>query len=142
MRRDGHAGRGKGTQLVFQNEYDLQNMTELILSPVMALQREPFTVKCQGVERSADFSFAGGRLILELKMSRNRSALDSALQDAKGELGCYLDHPGVELALAVIEVTASANADKNAIESWIEFRGDRRAIMRVVDLPEDVLTAR
>jgi hypothetical protein len=48
----------------------------------------------------------------------------------------------MELALAVIAVTASANADKNAIESWIDVRGDRRAIMRVVHLPEDVFTPR
>jgi hypothetical protein len=141
MSRDGNAKRGKGTQLALLNEYDVQNLTELVLSPIISLQREPFAIECQGVRRSADFSFANGRLILELKMPKDRGELGNALKDAKGVLGWYLDHPGVEIALAILAVTPNANADKNQIESWTETRGDRRAIMRVVTIPEEILTA-
>jgi len=140
MSKDGNARRGKGTQLAMFNEYDVQNLTELALSPIISLQREPFMVECQGINRSADFALASGRLILELKMSKDRGGLAKALKDAKGALGCYLDHPGVEIALAVLAVSPNANADKNAIESWTEVRGDRRGIMRVVTVPEEVLT--
>jgi len=141
MRGDGNAGRGRGTKLVVFNEYDVQNLTELLLSPVVSLQREPFVIECQGIRRRADFSFANGRLILELKMSKNSGELAGAIKDAKGVLNCYLDHPGVEIALAVLAVTPDFDADKNAIESWTEVRGGRRAIMRVVVVPEVVLAA-
>ena len=141
MRRDGNARRGEGTKLVLFNEYDFQNLTELVLSPVVSLQREPFVVECQGIRRRADFSLANGRLILELKMSKNSGELASAIKDARGVLECYLDHPGVEVALAILAVASNANADKNAIESWAAVRGARRAIMRVVVVPEVVLTS-
>lgn len=48
MSKDGNARRGKGTQLVMFNEYDVQNLTELALSPIISLQREPFTVEMPG----------------------------------------------------------------------------------------------
>jgi hypothetical protein len=141
MRKDGNAGRGSGTQLAVNNEYDVQNLTELLLAPIVSLQREPFTVVCGGIRRSADFSFAEGRLVLELKMSKNRGELGSALKQAQGILECYLDHPGVEVALAVLAVTPNANADKNAIESWTKIRGERHAIMRVITVPQEILAA-
>lgn len=139
MRGDGNARRGRGTQLTMFDEYDVQNLTELLLSPIVSLDREPFTVRCQGIKRSADFSFAGGRLVLELKMAKDRGDLASALKDAKGVLNCYLDHPGVEIALAILAVTPAASANKNSIESWTETRGDRCAFMRVVNIPAEIL---
>jgi hypothetical protein len=139
MRHDGIAKRGKGTQISIRTEYDLQNLTEMVLSPFMALQREPFTIKCQGVRRAADFALAGGRLILELKMARNSSEVASVIKDAKGVLSCYLDHPGTEIALAVLAIASSVHTEKNSIESWAEVRGSRHAVMRVVNLPIDLL---
>jgi REase_DpnII-MboI len=141
MRGDGNAGRGRGTKLVVFNEYDVQNLTELLLSPLVSLQREPFVIESHGISRRADFSFASGRLILELKMSRNSGELARATKDAKGVLISYLDNPGVEIALAVLAVTPGFDVDKNAIEAWTEIRDDRRAIMRVVVVPEVVLTS-
>ncbi len=139
MRHHGIAKRGKGTQISIRTEYDFQNLTEVVLSPFIALQREPFTIKCQGVRRVADFALAGGRLILELKMARNSSEVASVIKDAKGVLSCYLDHPGTEIALAVLAISSNVHTEKNSIESWAEVRGSRHAVMRVVNLPIDLL---
>jgi DpnII restriction endonuclease len=139
MRNDGNAKRGKGTQLTMLNEYDIQNFVELVLSPIIPLRREPFTVECEGVRRTADFSFANGRLVVELKMPKDKTELASVLKDARGALSCYLDHPGVEIALAILTVTPEAHADKNSIESFHESRGHRSAIMRVMTLPAEIL---
>jgi hypothetical protein len=140
MRNDGHAMLGKGTHPAILTEYDLQNLTELILAPIIPLVREPFTVKCQGIERTADFSFASGRIVLELKMSKSSSELGSAVKDAHGILNCYLDHPGVEVALAVLGIAQGVNFDKNALESWAETRNGRHALVRVVTVPTEVST--
>lgn len=40
MRHDGIAKRGKGTQIAIRTEYDFQNLTEVVLSPFIALQRD------------------------------------------------------------------------------------------------------
>jgi hypothetical protein len=95
MRSDGNAGRGKGTVLTFSTEYDIQNLAELLLAPVFPIQREPFIVRCEGVRRTADFSLAEGRLVLELKMPKTSGELANGVKQAKGVLNCYLDHPGV-----------------------------------------------
>lgn len=140
IRTLGHSRRGAGTQIVISNEYDLQNLIELVLAPVVPIVREPFSVKCEGIKRTADFSLAHGRIVLELKFVSDRTELGAALKDARGVLDCYLDHPGVEYSVGIIGVTASANPDRNAIESWDVRRGDRRCFMRALDIPEILLT--
>jgi hypothetical protein len=140
MRGDAHARRGKGTLPTILTEYDLQNLVELVLAPVIGLEREPFTVECQGIKRTADFSFAGGRIVVELKFSKSTSDLGGAVKDAQAALSCYLNHPGVEVALAVLAHTPDVNVDRNALESWSEVRGARRAMIKVVAVPEELLT--
>jgi predicted nucleotidyltransferase len=141
MRNDGHARRGSGTLPTLATEYDLQNLTEMVLAPVLPLEREPFAVTCQGKKRTADFSFASGRVILELKFAKSSGELGSAVKNTHGILTCYLNHPGVEVALAILGVSPSASADKNRLESWTETRGQRQAIVRVLTIPEETLTA-
>ena len=118
MRSDGQAGRGRGVWPVLKNEYDFQNFTELVLAPIVNIQREPFTIQDKGTSRSADFSLAAGRLIVELKFPKSGGSLAAATKDAEGVLNQYLNHPGVEVAIAVIGVPSDLSPDINAIEQW------------------------
>lgn len=136
MRSSGHAGRGKGTQLRLTNEYDLQNLTEMVLSPLVPLQREAFTVRSSGKDRSVDFSIDGGRLLLELKFASNSGQLDGAMKSAYGILPVYLEHPGVEVAIAIFGIVDGFNFDRNSIDSWTSTNPDgRRAFSRTLLIP-------
>lgn len=136
MRGDGNARRGKGTQLSLLTEYDFQNLAEVSLAPFIPLQREAFVVRSSGKERTVDFSLAGGRLALELKFAKTSSELNSELKDAQGVLAMYLEHPGVELALAVIAVAEGVKFDYNATRSWhIAASFGRRALVRTITIP-------
>jgi hypothetical protein len=141
MRSGGVAKRGTGVRPTVTAEYDLQNLTELVLAPVLQVQREPFVVQDKGSSRSADFSLASGRLVLELKFPKDGGALASATKDAEGVLNQYLNHPGVEIAMAVIGIPSNLSPDINAIEQWEMTRPNgRRAFMRVVSVPIELMS--
>jgi hypothetical protein len=136
MRDDGNARRGKGTQTALLTEYDFQNLAEVVLAPIIPLQREAFVVRSSGKDRTVDFSLTQGRLALELKFAKTSSELNSELKDAHGVLDAYLEHPGVEIALAVIAIKDGFRVDRNAIHSWVQTRpGNRRAMVRTIIVP-------
>lgn len=139
MRSDGNARRGKGSHLTLSVEYDFQNLTELLLSPIFPTSREPFVVKVAGSKRSADFALADSRIALELKFAKNGSELSAELKDAHAVLRGYLDHPGVELALGLVGIAEDVEAKVNDIESWSDARGDRIALMRVIRIPVELM---
>lgn len=135
MRTDGNAKRGKGSHLTLYNEYDLQNLLELVLASFLPITREPFVVKVSGSKRSADFALADAKVALELKFAKNGTELSAELKDAHAVLAEYLKHPGVVVALAIIGIAEDVSADINSIESWADNVGDRMAMVRVVRVP-------
>uniref|UniRef100_UPI003F498789 PD-(D/E)XK nuclease domain-containing protein n=1 Tax=Paenarthrobacter nicotinovorans TaxID=29320 RepID=UPI003F498789 len=141
MRDDGNARRGKGTQLDLLTEYDFQNLAEIALAPLIPLQREAYVVKSGGKERTVDFSIAQGRVALELKFAKTTSELNSAIKDAHGILDIYLEHPGVEVAVAVLGVVEGFKVDHNGINSWSLTKSNgRRAFMQTIAVPEKLLS--
>ncbi|MFS2030263.1 MULTISPECIES: hypothetical protein [unclassified Curtobacterium] len=142
MRDDGNARRGKGTQLRLLTEYDFQNLTELVLAPLIPLEREAYVVRESGKDRTVDFSLAQGKVALELKLAKTSSELNSELKDAHGVLDAYLNHPGVEVALAVIAIKDGFRIDRNAIHSWSQNRdANRRALVRTIIVPSRLCTS-
>lgn len=139
MREDGNAKRGKGTQLTLLTEYDFQNLAELTLAPIIPMQREAYVVRSGGKDRTVDFSVGAGRIALELKFAKTSSELNSQLKAAQGILKTYLEHPGVEIAIAVIAIVEGFKVDYNAISSWCEVGSyGRRAFIKTIKVPKTI----
>jgi hypothetical protein len=136
IRGDKTAMRGSGSLVTITNEYDFQNLIEILLAPVMSLSRESFVARCQGVERTVDFMVADGKVALECKYAKSRSEWGSQIKDAEGALDCYLSHPGIDVALGLLGVGFEGHISKSGTESWHSRRGDRVALLRIVPIPE------
>lgn len=141
MRTDKNAMRGKSSHIAVATEYDLQNLAELVLSSIFSVEREPFVVRESGAERSADFSLASGRLVLEFKFAKTGSELSKQIKDAHSVLETYLKHPGVEVALGILGVVEDVDTNVNGIESWSTVDGRRKAMMRTLTIPRSITTA-
>lgn len=141
MRTDKNAMRGKLSHISIATEYDLQNLAELVLSSIFSVEREPFVVQESGAERSADFSMASGRLVLEFKFAKTGSELSKQIKDSHSVLETYLKHPGIEVALGILGVVEDVDTNVNGIESWSTDDGRRRAMMRTLIIPRSIMPA-
>lgn len=140
IRKDAAARRGKATLIALTNEYDLHNLAEMVLAPFLPLAREPFSIRCDGIERTPDFSIAQGRIVIEFKFAKDSSEWASNLKEAQGVLPCYLSHPGVETAIAILGVIDEVSIDRNAVESTADFRPGRQGLLRVLRIRVGLLS--
>ncbi len=100
------------------NEYDFQNFIYFVLKPWLpTLQAEPYIVKFDGQEKSADFAIEGNSLVIEAKHIRDYSTKAAVLKTLEGLANFYQVNPNLKSLLFLILVNQDVDIDAHLIES-------------------------
>lgn len=111
--------------LCIANEYDFQNLIQLVLKPWLpSLEKEPFQVKYAGQEKYADFGVKNNQLVIEAKFAADKSEEAAVMKQLSGLTDLYRTAPNIRCLLFLWYVPESIKLDVAKIEH--DFSNDTK----------------
>lgn len=110
--------RGRDSCVTLKNEYDFQNLFHLICkSWFPGLAREEVTIKYDGQDKIADFSFLDSQLVFEFKHIRDGNTKAAVVKTLTGLTEFYTTHPNISILINVVLVDAVVTLDDRRMEA-------------------------
>ena len=107
----------KTENLQIENEYDFQNLIQLVLKPWLpSLEKEPFQVNYAGQKKKADFGVANNQLVIEAKYASTKNEQAAVMKQLSGLTDLYSTGPNIRCLLFLWYVPRSLTIDAAKIE--------------------------
>lgn len=84
------------SKLILGDEYDFQNLVYLICKPWFHdMQKEPFVIKSNDIDRKADFGFNNNKIIIEAKYIKDTNSKNKVIKELEGIKKYYQENPAI-----------------------------------------------
>lgn len=125
--------KGKGVEVRFRTEYDLQNVFFLGVKPWLpGLARREVTIRYDGQDKSADFNVFGSQVVIEMKHIRDPNTKAAVAKTLSGLRDFYARHPNVRVLLFFILVNADVELDDSRWEADYSYPLNTPAVKTII----------
>lgn len=101
------------SKLILNDEYDFQNFIFLVCKPWLHdLEKEPFVIKSNGIERRADFGLSDNKIIIEAKHIKDTNTKNKIIKEFEGIKKYYKENPAIVGILFLVLYDSYIDIDK------------------------------